>query len=358
MNSSFSRRQLLSRASAGFGMAALAGLMQEQALAEMPFVHRAKKFAPKARSVIFLYMSGGVSHVDTFDPKPLLEKHAGKPMPGVVQRTQFNNNGNCVDCHASCLTCNGSTANDCTNCHSQLLQRGQCVDVCSAGFYQSGSKCSSCPAACGTCADGVLCTACANATRFLQAGGCVDACAPGMVTTWSPARLCTPYVPCGAGQFNDSSGVCTACDASCATCHGPLPSDCGSCHQQQALNLMQNGTCVGQCASNWYRTLDLTCLPCPSDCATCTLSVTSGGSGDPAACATCAMPGDVIDHGRCLAACSPGNDADATGVCQPSELTSGATSYSPAQIAVAAAAPIAVLVITIVVYYICHRVEP
>ena len=94
MNAPFSRRQLLANASTGFGMAALAGLMQ----AESP-VNRAKRFAPKARSVIFCYMSGGVSHLDSFDPKPLLEKYAGQPMPGVVQKTQFNNNGTVQPAH-------------------------------------------------------------------------------------------------------------------------------------------------------------------------------------------------------------------------------------------------------------------
>ncbi|MGV3662367.1 MAG: DUF1501 domain-containing protein [Prosthecobacter sp.] len=93
------RRQLLSRASTGFGMAALAGLMQEQAASAAPLVHRAKRFAPKARSVIFLYMSGGVSQVDSFDPKPLLEKYAGQPMPGEVKKTQFNNPGTVQPSH-------------------------------------------------------------------------------------------------------------------------------------------------------------------------------------------------------------------------------------------------------------------
>jgi hypothetical protein len=91
------RRQILSRASTGFGMAALAGLMQEESQAAL--VHRAKRFAPKARSVIFLYMSGGVSHVDSFDHKPMLKKFEGKPMPGVVKKTQFNNNGTVQPSH-------------------------------------------------------------------------------------------------------------------------------------------------------------------------------------------------------------------------------------------------------------------
>ncbi|WP_395747491.1 DUF1501 domain-containing protein [Prosthecobacter sp.] len=90
----YSRRQLLANASTGFGMAALAGLMQAETA-----VHRAKRFAPKARSVIFCYMSGGVSHLDSFDPKPLLEKYAGQPMPVEVKKTQFNNNGTVQPAH-------------------------------------------------------------------------------------------------------------------------------------------------------------------------------------------------------------------------------------------------------------------
>jgi hypothetical protein len=50
--------------------------------------------APLAKNVIFCFMSGGVSHVDSFDPKPLLAREHGKPMPLAVERTQFNQNGN------------------------------------------------------------------------------------------------------------------------------------------------------------------------------------------------------------------------------------------------------------------------
>jgi hypothetical protein len=93
-----SRRQLLTRASTGFGLVALAGLLSRKAAAadEPAKKLSAKKphFAPKAKNVIFCYMSGGVSHVDSFDPKPKLTEMAGKPLPGPVARTQFNNNGN------------------------------------------------------------------------------------------------------------------------------------------------------------------------------------------------------------------------------------------------------------------------
>ena len=88
MNYYMNRRQLLSKCSTGFGLLALQGLVGQNQLIARPH------FSPKAKSVIFCYMSGGVSHVDTFDPKPQLQEFAGKPMPVKVERTQFNNNGN------------------------------------------------------------------------------------------------------------------------------------------------------------------------------------------------------------------------------------------------------------------------
>jgi hypothetical protein len=84
-----SRREMLARCSTGFGALALAG-MSESASASLVPSH----YTPKAKHVIFCYMSGGVSHVDSFDPKPRLNKEHGDPMPMKVERTQFNDNGN------------------------------------------------------------------------------------------------------------------------------------------------------------------------------------------------------------------------------------------------------------------------
>ncbi len=80
---------MLRESSAGFGSLALASLMQSEARGELPVTHH----PAKAKHVIFLYMSGGVSHVDSFDPKPRLKDLHGKSMPVSVERTQFNNNG-------------------------------------------------------------------------------------------------------------------------------------------------------------------------------------------------------------------------------------------------------------------------
>ena len=68
------RREALCRIGGGFGMAAFASLMPH--------------FAPKAKHVIFLFMNGGVSQVDTFDPKPMLAKYDGQPLPGGEIKTE------------------------------------------------------------------------------------------------------------------------------------------------------------------------------------------------------------------------------------------------------------------------------
>jgi hypothetical protein len=90
-----SRREFLARAGGGFGLLALAGLMAEDGLlAEEalpdPLVprrpHGAGAGFGRAKSVIFLFMDGGPSHLDTFDPKPLVNEMAGKPLPASVER--------------------------------------------------------------------------------------------------------------------------------------------------------------------------------------------------------------------------------------------------------------------------------
>jgi Protein of unknown function (DUF1501) len=91
------RRDLLSRCAGGFGAVALAALMAEEVRAASrhdPLAPRPTHFPAKATSVIFLYMDGGPSQVDTFDPKPRLTAEHGKPFAMKMEPTQFNNNGN------------------------------------------------------------------------------------------------------------------------------------------------------------------------------------------------------------------------------------------------------------------------
>jgi hypothetical protein len=78
-----SRRDVLRRTGTGLGLLGLAGLLADEAsgAATSPLAPKAPHFAPKAKRIIHLFMNGGPSQVDTFDPKPALEKYKGqKPM--------------------------------------------------------------------------------------------------------------------------------------------------------------------------------------------------------------------------------------------------------------------------------------
>ena len=87
-----SRRQAIQSLGAGFGFVALQNMLttslQAADAAATGGVLKDLHFKPKAKRVIFLFMNGGVSHVDTFDPKPMLDKYHGKPTPGGPVLTQ------------------------------------------------------------------------------------------------------------------------------------------------------------------------------------------------------------------------------------------------------------------------------
>lgn len=93
------RRQWLHQTAAGFGSLALAALLaEEQARADGtsndPLAPRLPHFPAKARRVLFLFMHGGPSHVDTFDYKPLLERDHGKALPFAKPRVVSSETGN------------------------------------------------------------------------------------------------------------------------------------------------------------------------------------------------------------------------------------------------------------------------
>ena len=88
----WSRRTLLQRVSTGFGWLAFAGLFGRTAAGlEIPHpAFRTPHFPARAKRVIFLFMDGGPSQVDTFDPKPRLKAEHGKPFPLRMDATQFD----------------------------------------------------------------------------------------------------------------------------------------------------------------------------------------------------------------------------------------------------------------------------
>jgi hypothetical protein len=98
-----SRRQLLSRCANGFGALALTSLFTERAYGRLlvpdgdeasdPLSPRPTHHPARARRVIFLYMDGGPSQVDTFDPKPRLDREHGQPIGMKIPATQFDDVG-------------------------------------------------------------------------------------------------------------------------------------------------------------------------------------------------------------------------------------------------------------------------
>ncbi|MFT5527294.1 MAG: hypothetical protein ACI9G1_001097 [Pirellulaceae bacterium] len=97
-----SRREMLTKCGAGFGAVALSALLSDSKFAGSaeaaargvtPFAPKKPHFAPQVKNVIYLYMDGGPSQVDTFDPKPRLQQENGKPFAMKIEPTQFNNIG-------------------------------------------------------------------------------------------------------------------------------------------------------------------------------------------------------------------------------------------------------------------------
>jgi hypothetical protein len=94
------RRDMLRCFANGFGMMGLAGLLAQETRAESaqdssnPLGVKPPPFEPRAKRIIFLFMSGGPSHVDTFDPKPRLKQEGGKPLPFAMPKLVRTRTGN------------------------------------------------------------------------------------------------------------------------------------------------------------------------------------------------------------------------------------------------------------------------
>jgi hypothetical protein len=100
---SFTRRDFLAKAGNGFGLVALADLLadpsrggtNEPDRAVSPYIVRTPHHAPTAKRCIFLYLPGGPSHVDLFDPKPKLAAMDGQPLPFDKPRLERTRTGFC-----------------------------------------------------------------------------------------------------------------------------------------------------------------------------------------------------------------------------------------------------------------------
>src|SRR6187549_3660741 len=96
------RREVLARAGTGLGLIGLASVLDQARLlggsvpapTRNPLSPKAPPLRQRAKRIIHIYLSGGPSHIDTFDPKPLLQKYAGKPLPSSIHLTTERPTGN------------------------------------------------------------------------------------------------------------------------------------------------------------------------------------------------------------------------------------------------------------------------
>jgi Protein of unknown function (DUF1501) len=127
------RRDVLCRIGGGFGALALSSVFAESGLlraatATNPLAPKPPHFAPRARRVIFLFMNGGPSHVDTFDPKPGLVRRHGQPLPDSFRSaTTRQNNSPLMRSPFATRRC-GQSGIEVTELYPEL---GACIDdVC------------------------------------------------------------------------------------------------------------------------------------------------------------------------------------------------------------------------------------
>src|SRR5689334_23479767 len=78
------RREALRRVGSGFGMMAFAGMVSRS----IAGAATGQDYPQRVKRVIFLFMNGGCSSIDSFDPKPMLEKYDGQPLPGGTIKTE------------------------------------------------------------------------------------------------------------------------------------------------------------------------------------------------------------------------------------------------------------------------------
>ena len=219
----------------------------------------------------------------------------------------------CAACNAACVTCSGGGAASCTSCAPGKYGAScNACSVCAADKYEVSACTANANTVCGAC--DASCATCTGA----GAGECAS-CKGG---TYLNGSSCTACAVCGASTFlqaactTTANTVCGACDASCTVCSGPNPNQCGSCPPGLYLG---GGAChaCAVCAAGTSATAacaasaNTKCAPCAAgtvaaapaatSCTACqpgTFSASAGGT----ACSPCAAG---TFSGASAAACSP-----------------------------------------------------
>ena len=187
----------------------------------------------------------------------------------------------CKKCGANCQACAGA-GDTCTVCNTGFsLSRGKCVSACNPGEFAlkssdgSRSTCTACHATCKECT-----------------GAKQDACsscrAPGADAKFlNDLKVCSDR-KCKGATFSYNATTCDKCAPSCATCYGPLASQCTTCAPGAALD--DRGKCVAACPAGKHASKSGVCADCSPKCSTCTSA---------SACVQCA-DGYELEGGQCF----------------------------------------------------------
>jgi MYXO-CTERM domain-containing protein len=200
-------------------------------------------------------------------------------------------------CHASCASCSGPAANQCTGCSgNNYLSAGTCTgcSTCDAGTYTvsactaaANTVCANCDASCAGCsgAGAAACTSCSSG-KYLSGGAC---------------KACSA---CGAGFFQSAActtttdAVCAPCDAACATCSGAGPSACLGCVSGKYLSGGACATCA-TCGPGFFQSAACTATT-NTVCGACHASCTACSGPDISQCGSCPA-GFYLSGGACVA---------------------------------------------------------
>jgi len=184
----------------------------------------------------------------------------------------------CLPCDRACYTCNGPEDDNCTSCDPYkpyALKNNSCT--CQDGFFEAYyGECMQCNPRCATCIgeEEDQCLTCPYNSSPLMVSGSNSVtcqCNSGYIFNQFTQK-CESETACGVGLFKSATG-CQACHKSCATCVGPNPDQCLSCHNSKLsewIDFYENKLVYEcYCDQSKYESGSGECLPCHKSCQTC-----------------------------------------------------------------------------------------
>ena len=201
----------------------------------------------------------------------------------------------CNSCHVTCAKCSGKESTQCTKCNDSytLTEDGRCVNFhqmerCESGHYfnTSTSSCAPCPFTCANCSEDAKCLSCTGEYYLLSDGTCVEAC-PEHTVTDNQTHTCLD----------------TACHKSCLACFGTKDDQCISCPETL---LLFEGSCVEKCPNATFEAQN-TCYHCHKSCVECF-------GPDANECLSC-LGGTYLQSNHCVNVCPVGTYGGTKGMC-------------------------------------------